>query len=142
MTETIICALITGFVSLSGSILAFITASKQMQKKTQENQQAQIDSLRTDLTKKLDDQKKELTDKLEAHRTEYLNGISDVHDSISDIKTEYVKSAALIEQKIDYLEKKQDKHNSIIERTFKLEQDSAVQAEQIKMILRGIANEA
>lgn len=41
------------------------------------------------------------------------------------------KTKALIAYRLEELEKKQDKHNSVIERTFKLEQDVAVIKEQI-----------
>lgn len=44
------------------------------------------------------------------------------------------KSQALIAYRIEQLEKKVDKHNSVIERTFKLEETEAVQNEQIKVI--------
>ena len=41
------------------------------------------------------------------------------------------KTKALIVYRLEELEKKQDKHNSTIERTYKLEQDVAVIKEQI-----------
>ena len=41
------------------------------------------------------------------------------------------KTKALIAFRLEELEKKQDKHNSVIERTYKLEQDVAVIKEQI-----------
>lgn len=41
------------------------------------------------------------------------------------------KTKALIAYRLEELEKKQDKHNSVIERTYKLEQDVAVIKEQI-----------
>ena len=41
------------------------------------------------------------------------------------------KTNALIASRLEELEKKQDKHNSVIERTYKLEQDVAVIKEQI-----------
>ena len=44
------------------------------------------------------------------------------------------KSQALIAYRLEQLEKKVDKHNSVIERTFKLEETEAVQNEQIKVI--------
>lgn len=40
----------------------------------------------------------------------------------------------LISYRIEQLEKKVEKHNSIIERTFKLEEKTEVQTEQIKVI--------
>ena len=41
------------------------------------------------------------------------------------------KTKALIAYRLEELEKKQDKHNSVIERTYQLEQDVAVIKEQI-----------
>ena len=41
------------------------------------------------------------------------------------------KTKALIAYRLEELEKKQDKNNSVIERTYKLEQDVAVIKEQI-----------
>ena len=43
------------------------------------------------------------------------------------------KTRALMEYKLDELTKRVDKHNNVIERTYKLEQDSAIQAEQIRV---------
>ena len=40
---------------------------------------------------------------------------------------------ALIEYKIEALEKKQDKHNHVIERVYHLEEENAVMKEQIKV---------
>ncbi len=39
----------------------------------------------------------------------------------------------VFEQKLNILEKKQDKHNSLVERTFVLERDISVIKEQIKV---------
>ena len=50
------------------------------------------------------------------------------------------KSQALIAYRLEQLEKKVDKHNSVIERTFKLEETEAVQDEQIKIINHRIDN--
>lgn len=44
------------------------------------------------------------------------------------------KTRALIEYRLMELEKKQDRHNDVIERTYKLEEATAVQTEQIKVI--------
>ena len=41
------------------------------------------------------------------------------------------RTKALIAYRLEELERKQDKHNSVIERTYKLEQDVAVIKEQI-----------
>ena len=43
------------------------------------------------------------------------------------------KSSALIAYRLDKLEEKVDKHNSVIERTFKLEEQAALIEERIKV---------
>lgn len=43
------------------------------------------------------------------------------------------KSSALIAYRLELLEKKVDKHNSAVERTFKLEEKAAVIEEKIKV---------
>lgn len=43
------------------------------------------------------------------------------------------KTRALLEYRLMELEKKQDKHNDVIERTYKLEEASALHEEKIKV---------
>lgn len=43
------------------------------------------------------------------------------------------KTIALIEYKIEELTKKVDKHNNLIERTYKLEEETRIHEEQIKV---------
>lgn len=44
------------------------------------------------------------------------------------------KNAALIAYRLEQLEKKVNLHNQVVERTYRLEQETAVQTEQIKVI--------
>lgn len=48
-------------------------------------------------------------------------------------REEGAKRMAIIELKIDQLSDRVDKHNNLIERTFKLEQQTAVQEEKLKV---------
>lgn len=50
------------------------------------------------------------------------------------------KTRALIEYRLLELEKKQDKHNQVIERTYKLEELTALQEEKIKTLEKQIDN--
>ena len=50
------------------------------------------------------------------------------------------KTRALIEYRLMELEKKVEKHNEVLTRTFKLEEATAVQTEQIKVINHRIAD--
>lgn len=43
------------------------------------------------------------------------------------------KTRALMEYKLDELTKRVDKHNNVIERTYRLEEEYSVQKEQIKV---------
>ena len=50
------------------------------------------------------------------------------------------KSSALIAYRLEQLEKKVDKHNSVVERTFRLEKDLAVLDEKIEVANHRIAD--
>lgn len=102
---------------------------EEFKKKTDEmlsDMQRQINDGHKYSTIALDDLKKEITSILETHREEYLKGIDEVRHSISEMSSVYQQTVAIIELKIDNLEKKQDKHNSIIERTYQLEKEVGI----------------
>lgn len=44
-----------------------------------------------------------------------------------------IVGSRLLTYRVDQLEKKVDKHNNVIERTYKLEQEAAVHTEQIRV---------
>ena len=48
-------------------------------------------------------------------------------------KTEQDKTRALVEYRLQQLEKKVDKHNNLIERTYKLEEQAKLQEEKMKV---------
>ena len=50
------------------------------------------------------------------------------------------KTHALIEYKIDELSKRVDKHNNLVERTYKLEEQTVLQDEKIKVANNRIAD--
>ena len=88
---------------------------------------------RREKQKQMDGFKKEIIETLNAHRNEYLKGIEDVKDDITDLRATYQQSQAIITLKIDALEKKQDAHNSVVTRVFQLESSQKLQEEQIKV---------
>lgn len=77
--------------------------------------------------------KEEIIKTLDAHRKEYLEGIDGVKDTITDMKAAYQTTVATVSLQISNLEEKQDKHNSIIERTYKLESDVRVLEQKEKV---------
>lgn len=131
MSEAITLALITGGVtlvtSLVSSILVFIINNKKLraeQEKTQADQiaaqNAKIDKMQADILKELSD-----------HKEEYMNEINNIHNSITEIKMEAKNDRALTTQEIKTLSERVEKHNNIIERTYKLETDVAVLKEKV-----------
>lgn len=129
MTESVIVALISGVVSAFSAILVFIAGEKARKQKAEELHANQ-----------LADTEKAIRETLNEHREEYLNhitkvnsSIKDMEDSITNMKAVYQQTVAIVDLKIEALEKAQNKHNNIIERTYKLEQDSVLQSEQIKV---------
>lgn len=111
MTEGVIVAIIGCFATMFGAILTFII---------------QIKKLRNDQKVHSDEMKEEQQKQFNELKTNVATQINGLHDSIKDIKSEYEKSTALTTEKLSQLEKKQDKHNQLIERMYRVETDVEV----------------
>lgn len=75
----------------------------------------------------------EIMELLEEHRKETQKDIRALQDELTDTKAVMQNKISIIEIKIDTLSEMVEKHNGVIERTYILEQKSAVQEEQIKV---------
>lgn len=115
-------ALITGCVTLITSITSSILVFKSETKKTQANQDEKQENQINDLRKMLTD-----------HKAEYMSEIEDVKDSITQMQAVYQQNTAIINLKIDALEKKQDQHNGLISRMYGVESSQKLLEEQIKV---------
>jgi len=120
--ETIIPSLITGAVTALGTILGFITATKENKRKAEEAHNKALEDFRTGIN-----------NKLEEHKTQYLKEIENVKDAvrqnnstISDLKSSTDKWQSNMEIRFDNLEQKVMKHNNFMERVAVLEKDVAV----------------
>ncbi|MCR4849817.1 MAG: hypothetical protein K5870_01025 [Lachnospiraceae bacterium] len=89
MDSAIICALISGAVTLIGSLTTWRITAKKDQDETRKQLKAEIDSLKEDVT---------------------------------GINATFQQHIAVIDVKIDTLSDRVEKHNNVIERTYKLEQ--------------------
>jgi outer membrane murein-binding lipoprotein Lpp len=89
MDSAIICALISGAVTLVGSLTTWRITAKKDQGETRKQLKAEIDSLKEDVT---------------------------------GINATFQQHIAVIDVKIDTLSARVEKHNQVMERTFKLEQ--------------------
>ena len=75
-------------------------------------------SMKKDREKQTEEVKTMLND----HREEYLSGIQEVKDEVASVKATVELNQALTNQKIDTLSEGVDKHNSVLERTFRIEE--------------------
>ena len=109
---SIITAVLSAAVSL---IVAFGTWHVSMKK----DREAQVE---------------EVKKTLEKHREEYLTEIRSVQDDISQVNATVQSQIGIIEYEIKTLSDRVDKHNNVIERTYKLEQGGALRDERISNI--------
>ena len=89
MDSAIICALISGAVTLIGSLTTWRITAKKDQDETRKMLKADIEGLK---------------------------------DDISGINANFQQQIAVIDVKIETLSTRVEKHNNVIERTYKLEQ--------------------
>lgn len=106
-----IAALISGLFSL---VVCIVNSNAQMRKRDIE-QDKHITEITTELNKQIASVKNEL------------------HEQIMELNAAYQQSVAVIGCQISELDRKQDIHNKVIERVFKLEKTSEVQEEKIKV---------
>lgn len=118
MSEAIITAIISAAASL---LVAFGTWHVTM-KKDREKQVT------------------ELKEVLDSHRDEYLGKIRDVQDDIAGINANVQMQIALIDERIGVLSDRVERHNQVIDRTYRLEQATAVHEEQIRVANHRIAD--
>ena len=108
MPTEIWCALIAGFVTLITSIGSF-----QM-------------SVKKDREKAKEELKEELLKYHEQNRAEIIEirekDLRDIRDDVSDMGANLQQKIAVLETNLMNLKSSVDKHNQVIERTYKLEQ--------------------
>ena len=136
----IIVALITVIGATVGTLLVNIREKnkdkearleREATKKAEQEQKELAEKQRQ--AEQLEKFKEEIIKTLDTHRKEYLEGIDGVKDTITDMKAAYQTTVATVSLQISNLEEKQDKHNSIIERTYKLESDVRVLEQKEKV---------
>ena len=128
-----ISSMIVGVLS---AILTYL-ASEHTTKQKHEEAKAQT---AREHTKQLESFKTEILERLDAQEHKYNQGMNDLYNMITDIKATCQQTAAVTEEKLEQLEKKQDKHNAVIERTFKLEARADVLEEKISVANHRIAD--
>ena len=111
-----ISSMTVGVLSAVLTYLASEHATKQKHKEAKEQTAKEH-------VKQLQDFKSEIINRIDEQDHKYNKSMNELYDMITDIKATCQETAAHTEEKLNYLEKKQDKHNEVIERTFMLEAD-------------------
>lgn len=112
--STLIGTLFTGAVTFG---VCLINNNAQMRKRDIE-QDKHITEIKTELNKQIDSVKSEL------------------HEQIMELSAAYQQSAAVIGCQIAELDKKQEVHNKVIERVYKLESKTDLHDEKFKALER------
>ena len=120
--SAVLPSIITGAVTALGTILGFITATKENKRKAEEAH-----------NKALEDFKISFDNKLDGHKEEYMREIANVkdavrqnNDNLTDMRAQTQNWQSVMEVKFDALEQKVMKHNNFMERVAVLEKDVAV----------------
>lgn len=116
MDTAVITAIISAVTTLIVSMGTWHLTAKQARKKEAEELKAIIESYRDELRGKF----------------ELLK------DEVTQINASVQQQIAQVEWKIDTLSQRVEKHNNVIDRTYKLENQTNVQEEQIKNVNRRI----
>lgn len=122
MSSEIICAIISGVVTLAVSFGTWHLSMKQDRDKLK-------DELRAALTEYYEKNRSEIRNIRE-------NDLQNIRDDLMDMRQEI----AVIKVNINTLSERVDKHNNVIDRTYKLEQASVLHDEQLKNMDHRIDN--
>ncbi len=75
----------------------------------------------------------ELQKALNDHKSEITKEVRSLQDDLTQVQATVQTQVAVIEEKIDTLSDRVNKHNNLIERMYAVESKTAVQEEQIKV---------
>ena len=118
MSTEVVTAIISAVTTLIVSIGTWHVSTRNEREKTQKQTIALFESYRDELRGKMDA----------------------LRDDVTQVNATVQQQISVLEIKIDTLSERVEKHNNVIDRTYKLEQESAVQAEQIRVVNHRIAD--
>lgn len=120
--STILPSIITGAVTALGTILGFITATKENKEKAKQAHDKALADFQANIESKLD-----------AHKVEYMgeiakvnNAVKQTNENMTDLRAQTQTYQAVMEERFNNLEAKVMKHNNFMERVAVLERDVAV----------------
>lgn len=115
----------TGMTVVGSLIVAFGTWHVSMKSARDKDTKA--------LTEALANHKEEMQAALNNHKKEIDKSFRDLQDEVSSVNATVQTQVALIDTKLETLSDRVERHNNVIERTYKLERDTSVMEEQIKV---------
>lgn len=118
MSSEVITAIISAVTTLVVSIGTWHVSTRNEREKTQKQTVALFESYRDELRGKMDA----------------------LRDDVTQVNATVQQQISIVDIKLDTLSERVEKHNNVIDRTYKLEQESAVQAEQIRVVNHRIAD--
>ena len=122
MATEVITAIISGVITLICALLTFIAT----QKKARNEQIQRLEDFQKEQQKQIIQLHDDVRDEMSRLQDSYSEHLVEVKSMINEMKASYQQMQSTIELRLDALEKKQDKHNSVIERTYELERQVAV----------------
>ena len=139
MSQEIAIALISGgitlVVSLTASILTFISNQKKLKQEQEKMFKAELQSQ----NQKIEEMKAEIKDTLQMHKEVYISQINEVHSTIAEIKAENQQYQATMDIRIDhmtdqFMDMKTEvrEHNNFAKRLPVLEEQMKVANNRIK----------
>ena len=123
-------------VGVLSAILTYL-ASEHTTKQKHEEAKAQT---AREHVKQLQDFKTEVLNRIEEQDHKYNQNMNELYDVVTKIQAACQEQIAITTTKLEELEKKQDKHNAVIERTYHLESRADVLEEKISVANHRIAD--
>lgn len=120
---TIIC---TPFLSVLGIIITQRCTNKRQEKEIKAKEDSEMDARFDAIEKNHKESIDTLSKEYHAELNEIKESISGLKDDVKEIKASNDNTVNIITLKLENLTDKVEKHNSVVERTYKLEQDVAV----------------
>jgi uncharacterized protein YwgA len=127
--SAILPSIITGAVTALGTILGFITATKENKQKAKQAHDKALADFQANIESKLD-----------AHKVEYMgeiakvnNAVKQTNENMTDLRAQTQQFQAVMEERIETLSSRVERHNNVIERTFHLEERASVLEEKVRV---------
>ena len=133
LSDSALATIIAAFLLFLSTCYGHWKLAKTSGDKTVSAVRDEISKVRTELKSEI----QSVRDDVLADRMDSKAADQEMHAELLMFKQENTAATDLIKQEVSSLRRATEKHNSVIERVYKLEEASAVQAEQIRSLSTG-----